>query len=414
MSILILNRGPLALRPYHEWFADYPDSLLLLASRADLERLGERLPTPADGYLHAEAVADYESGGPVRERARQLAREHRIEHVIACQEKDLECAGALRDEFGLPGQGYESALVFRDKLVMKRHATAAGIPVAEHATVETAADVRAFAAAHGLPVVIKPRDGFSSVGLRILRSAAELEAYVAADFARELGSPPNLLVEAYVDGEMYHIDGMVLDGSIVVAQPSHYLYQLGSFEGDHSPRVDVALDADDPVGLRLVAFVERVIGAFPTPEHTTFHALVLCEIASRNGGALIKVVLETMYGVNFPVAWPRASVGLPVPLPRDGRRLVPDGTAGQLLLLRRPGIVRAIPETLPFPWLRRYDRYVEPGQRSGPATSSGDFMVAMVAAAPDRVTCEQRLREAAAWFEEALDIAPLPEPQPVS
>jgi Carbamoyl-phosphate synthase L chain, ATP binding domain len=427
LTILILNRGPLALRPYHEWFADHPGPLLLLASRADLVRLGESLPTAADGYLHAESLADYEDCDALVARGLELAREHRIEHVIACQERDLEPAGILRDRLGLPGQGHDSALAFRDKVVMKRYAMEAGIPVAPHAPVDTVADVREFARAHGFPVVIKQRDGFSSVGMTFVHSQAELDDFLAARLAAAgpdaLVAPgePELLAEAFVEGTMYHVDGIVVDGDVVVASPSCYQYQLASFAHDESPRLDLALDADDPLGQRLIAFTERLLAGLPTPENTTFHAeifhtgqdgLVLCEIASRNGGALIKSVLEAMFGVNLPTAWPRASVGLPVPLPRGAGRMRPRGTAGQLLLLRRAGAVRQVPGQPPFDWIERYECYIKPGQVSAGARSSGDFMVAMVASAPDRHTCEQRLRQAAEWFEDGLVIEPAAEPVP--
>jgi biotin carboxylase len=261
--------------------------------------------------------------------------------------------------------------------------------------------------------VVKPRDGSSSVGLRILRTADELDGYLAG-FA-EAGA--GLLAEAYVDGSMFHVDGMVRDGKLAVAWPSQYLYQLAAFGQDSKPRLDVTLDVGDPLGQRLVELVEKVFQALPSPRDTTFHCevfhtpddeLVLCEVASRNGGALIKSVLETMFGVDFPVAWLRASAGLPIDVPGDGTRMVPRQMAGQLLLLKRPGRVVAAPGRPPFGWIERFEQYVRPGDEVAGATSSGDFMTAMVVSAPDRATCEARLREAAAWFDANLVIEPLP------
>ncbi|WP_371480624.1 acetyl-CoA carboxylase biotin carboxylase subunit family protein [Kitasatospora sp. NBC_00315] len=412
MTVLILNRGPLAKRVYHEWLADYPGPLLLLTSQESLDAYGEELP--ATGYLRAVAVTDYEAPGTIEASALELAGEHRIEYVIATMEADLERAGHLRDRLGLPGQSEASARAFRDKLVMKRHATAAGIPVAEHAPVGTAEEVRAFAEAHGFPLVLKVRDGFSSIGQRILHSAEELEGHLADH--PEL--PANLLAEAFVHGSMFHVDGMILDGAVAAAWPSQYLYQLGSFGQDDKPRLDVTLDRDDPLGRRLLAFVDEVVAALPTPADTTFHAevfhtpddrLVLCEIASRNGGALIKSVLETLYDVDFPVSWVRVAAGLPIPVPRGGERMVPGRLAGQLLILKRPGLLRSLPGRPPFDWVTAYEQYVEPGRWSAGAASSGDFMVAMVIGGPDRATVEARLGEAAEWFESRVVIEPGPE-----
>jgi hypothetical protein len=411
MSILILNRGPLAQRPYHEWLAGYPGDLLLLASQEELTRRGHSLPPLEAGYSHVEAVAGYEDPGTIEARALELAKHHDITHVFASQEHDLERAAAIRERLGVPGQSLQSATAFRDKLVMKRYAQAGGIKVAPHAPVATASELRSFADTHGLPVVVKPRDGSSSVGLAILRTPEQLDSYLGGFEAT------GLLAEAYVDGSMFHVDGMVRGGKLAVAWPSEYLYQLAAFGQDSKPRLDVALDQGDPLGDRLIALVEQVFAALPTPADTTFHCevfhtpddeLVLCEIASRNGGALIKSVLQAMFGVDFPVAWLRASAGLPIDVPGDGTRMVPRQLAGQLLLLKRPGRVLATPGRPPFAWIERFEQYVQPGDEVAGATSSGDFMTAMVVSAPDRATCEARLREAADWFNAHLVIEPLP------
>ncbi|MFD9129840.1 NikS protein [Kitasatospora sp. NPDC059571] len=411
MTVLILNRGPLTKRRYDEWLADHPGPLLLLTSRQSLATYGDVLPEA--GYAHAEAV-DFEVPGEVEERVLDLARTHRIEYLVATQESDLQRAGALRDRLGLPGQSEQSAIAFRNKLVMKRLARRAGIAVAEHAPVEHAQDVRDFAEQHGFPLVLKVRDGSSSVGQHILHSAAELDAHLAA--AGEI-EPGRLMVEAFVAGSMVHIDGMVLDGRVAAAWPSRYLYQLGSFADHREPRRDVALDRDDPLTGRLLAFLDQLLAALPTPADTTFHAevfhtpddrLVLCEIASRNGGALIKGVLHALFDVDFPLAWIRACAGLPVPVPRGADPLVPRQLAGQLLILKRPGTVRTLPEKAPFDWVTLYETYAEPGQRIAAAASSGDFLAAMVVSGPDRTAVEQRLAEAARWFEDELDLDPTP------
>jgi hypothetical protein len=121
---------------------------------------------------------------------------------------------------------------------------------------------------------------------------------------------------------------------------------------------------------------------------------------------LIKSVMEAMFGVNLPVAWVRAGVGLPVPIPAGAGPMRPTQVAGQLLMLKRAGLVRSVPEAPPFPWVEKYELFVQPGQRLAGAASSGDFMVAMVASAPTRAECEARLREAADWFNSHSVIEP--------
>jgi biotin carboxylase len=408
VSVLILNRGPLSLRPYHEWLADYPGDLLLLASA---EHLGGE-PLPVGGYAHAEAIEGYDATGRVEARALELAERFDVRHVVACQELDLQRAAAVRELLGVAGQGVASADGYRDKLVMKRLVGDAGIPVAPHAGVETATDVLGFAREHGYPIVLKPRDGLSSVGLRIVADEPELLGWLAGGFGDYPAGPKRLLAEAFVPGRMYHVDGFVQDGQVSVAWPSEYLYQLASF-GDAEPRLDATVEPG-PLADRLVAFATDVIRALPRVPCSTFHAevfrtpddrLVLCEIASRNGGALIKAVLAAMYGVDFPSAWVRASVGLPVPgLAEAGRSAAPPRMAGQVLVPRRPGVVRAVPARPDAVGVEHFEVFVRPGDELSAARSSGDYMAGMVVSAPTRDECLRRMRAAARWVTAALQI----------
>jgi biotin carboxylase len=412
VTVLVLNRSPLQRRPYHEWLHDYPRGVVLLTSRQALAKNRETLPVGGP-YLHAEAVADFEGGNDVRQRALDLAHRYPIRYVVAMNERDLEVAGTIRDLLGLPGQSFASANAFRDKLVMKKHAMAAGIPVAPHIPVDSADVLREFAQAQGFPVIVKPRDGAGSIGVRALRNAEDLAALAADPEQWRISSgTAGMLAEGFVHGAMYHVDGMVLDGRVVAAWPSIYHYRPGGLARTTGPRLDVALDPDDPLADRLAVFTERALAALPTPAHTTFHAemfltrddrIVLCEIASRNGGNLINVMLKEMFGVHFPSAWVRACAGLHVPFPRDGSRMLPSVIAGEVTILKRPGLVRAVPAAPPFPWLVHYATYQESGQASaGPATSA-DIMAAMVVSAPTRAGCEDRLRQASAWLMARLD-----------
>ncbi len=409
MTVLVLHhRGSLAATPYDSWLADYDGDVLLLASREYLDLVSEDLPTAGHGYRHAEAVHDYEVSGRVEARSLDLAREHGVRHVIACQERDLERAAQLRDILGLPGQRLDSVIPFRDKLLMKELVGAAGLEVAAQRSIDCAADVLAFADEHGFPLVLKPRDSASSVGLSILGSRAELDAYLTDGFDLYGPHQPNLMAEAFVPGPMCHVDGLVVDGRLALAWPSQYQYTLSSFREDTGGRLDLTLDVDDPVTARLIEFTERVLEALPGPRDFTFHAevfhtpddrLVLCEIACRTGGAAVRDIIRTLFGVDPSECWVRAQLGLSLPAELRGERLKPARMAGQLVLMKRPGRVVALPEQAPpFPWLEKFRVFVKPGQVMEAASFSGDFLVTAIVSGPDRAACESRLRQVESWF----------------
>ncbi|AWI32778.1 NikS protein [Streptomyces sp. ICN441] len=409
MTTLVLHRGSLRANPYERWLADHGEKIVLLASAEQLALFGEELPTEAP-YLHAEALTGYDTGPHVAERAAELVERFGVTDVVACQEFDIERAAALRERYGLPGQRPGSALVYRDKWRMKQAAVRARIPVADHALLRSADDLGAFADRHGLPLVVKPRRGALSVGVSVLRTREELAGWLrTAEIAGPDGEP-QWLAEVFVEGSMCHIDGTVLDGRIATLWPSQYQYALADYR-DRKGRVDIALDTADPLARRLVAFGERVLEAFGGPEHFAFHIevfhtpdgeLVLCEAASRAGGAGVRDVQRVLFGFD-PMEYPvRRQLGLPVDA---GERRDPERLAGQLLFTKRPGVLRALPDPAALPpGVVKYTTYAEVGQSVRDASHSGDFLAAFVVTGADRAETEARIRVAEAWFRAGLDI----------
>ncbi|MFD8645435.1 NikS protein [Streptomyces zaomyceticus] len=407
MTTLVLHRGSLRANPYERWLAGHGEKIVLLGSAEQLALFGEELPTEAP-YLHAEVVTDYDTGAHVEQRAAELVEEFGVTHVVACQEFDILRAAALRERFGLPGQRPGSALVYRDKWEMKKLATAAGIPVAAHTLLRSAAELDAFADTHGLPVVVKPRQGLLSVGVSVLRTREELAGWARdAELLRPDGEP-EWLAETFVAGSMCHIDGTVLDGRIATMWPSQYQYALADFR-DRKGRVDIALDTADPLARRLVAFGERILEAFGGPEHFAFHIevfhtpdgeLVLCEAASRAGGAGVRDVQRALFGFD-PMEYPvRRQLGLPAPA---GERADPARLAGQLLFTKRPGVLAALPDPATLPeGVVKYTTYAEVGDTVQDASHSGDFLAAFVVVGADRAGTEARIRAAEAWFRAGL------------
>ncbi|MFJ9829538.1 ATP-grasp domain-containing protein [Streptomyces sp. NPDC101160] len=407
MTTLVLHRGSLRANPYNRWLADHGEKIVLLGSAEQLALFDERLPTDAP-YLHAEVLADYDTGAHVEQRAAELVEEFGVTDIVACQEFDILRAAVLRERYGLPGQRPDSARVYRDKWEMKQAAVRAGIPVADHALLRAAEDLDAFADGHGLPVVLKPRSGALSVGVAVLRTREELAAWARDAALLDADGEPQWLAESFVEGSMCHIDGTVLDGRIATLWPSQYQYALADFR-DRKGRVDIALDTADPLARRLIAFGERVLEAFGGPENFAFHIevfhttdgeLVLCEAASRAGGAGVRDVQRVLFGFD-PMEYPvRAQLGLPV---GTVERQDPRQLAGQLLFTKRPGVLHALPDPVTLPeGVVKYTVYAELGDTVQEASHSGDFLAAFVITGADRAETEARIRAAEDWFRAGL------------
>ena len=142
---------------------------------------GQVVPdAPVGAANDADAVRELVEGAAV------LTFEH--EHVPA------ELLHALEDDGVLVRPGSGALAHAQDKIVMRTALTGLGVPCPGWSAVHDAAELDAFAGATGWPVVVKtPRGGYDGKGVRVVRSAAEVE-----DWFADLAPGQALLAEAHV------------------------------------------------------------------------------------------------------------------------------------------------------------------------------------------------------------------------
>lgn len=409
MTILILHRGKASAYPYAQWLTDLGEELVLLASAEDLD--GEPVAAPGNGYAHVEVIGDWDAGGEPEARVLELAGHHRFSRIVARHERDLLRAAGLRQMLDLPGHRPAEALAFRDKALMKQLAAEAGVAVADHRVIDDWADALSFAEHRGFPVVVKSRTGGGAMDNWTVHSTDDLVDVLDGPLDAHSRLEPNLLVEAFVNGAMFHVDGLAIDGKLALAWPSQYLDPLGSFRVD-PVRLDVMLDPDDDLTRPLLAFAERLLLALPSPEVCAFHAeifreptgrLVLCEVAARAGGARIRDIMTAAFGIDLTAAATRGQLGLPIP-ELDSRMPAPSTLAGQILVMKRPGTVLSVPREVPLPGVRGYEWKVTEGQRLTDAKKSGDVVASAVVVGPTAEVVERRLRDVRTFLTRELII----------
>ncbi len=123
----------------------------------------------------------------------------------------------LLDLLGIPyqGSGVLGSAVAMNKLMSKQLYQQVGLPVPSYLSLKRSdtIDPAGIAARLGLPVVIKPVQGGSSVGMSIVRSESDLPGAIQKAFDYDT----TVLVEAYIDG--IEITGGVLGNSDPEALP---------------------------------------------------------------------------------------------------------------------------------------------------------------------------------------------------
>jgi biotin carboxylase len=394
--VAVLANSRHAETPYDHWVAGTDIELSILVA---LDK--------AEGYRHVRAphtvrvFEDYRHNGNVERAVLELDAERAVEAVVARSEPDILRAARVRDLLGLPGQGWESALAFRDKLVMKRRLAASGVATPVFSALSCGADLCDFVARHGYPVVVKPVLGSGSLDTHVLWGPLDLARVLAA------GVDQRFEVETFVSGPMHIVDGLVLDGRVAFRVPSSYVNDCLSFQRDEFIGI-VHIPGDDPLHDRLTSFADRVLDALPLPEATTFHMemwltpddeLVFCEVASRTGGLRINQALALAHGVDMDREWFRAQVGLPPDVPPLATTNPVTSCVGQVGIYPRHGTLAALPETKAPEAVVSQHLYSAVGQRHYGGYKSGDFLATFVLRAPGRDHAIDSVRAVASWFE---------------
>ena len=123
----------------------------------------------------------------------------------------------MLDLLGVPyqGSGVMGSAVAMNKLVSKQLYEKAGLPVPPYVAVKPKDTIKPddIAARMGLPVVIKPVQGGSSVGMSIVRSADALAGAIDKAFAYD----SEVMIEAFIDG--IEVTGGVLGNDAPEALP---------------------------------------------------------------------------------------------------------------------------------------------------------------------------------------------------
>jgi biotin carboxylase len=242
------------------------------------------------------------------------ARSRHIDRIVALDEFDLENVAAIREHLRLPGMGLTTVRYFRDKLAMRGRAREAGILVPEFVHVLNHDDLREFMNHVPGPWLLKPRAQASGIGMKKIYASDQLWPWLD-----RLGdNQSDYLLEQFIPGNVYHVDGVVSEKNVLFAEAHAYgappldvSHEGGVFTTQTLPRESTEAHTLKEIHQKLVDGLGLVRGVTHT-EFLKAHAdnrMYFIEIAARVGGAYISNVVETATGINLWREWAHLEVG---------------------------------------------------------------------------------------------------------
>jgi hypothetical protein len=237
-----------------------------------------------------------------------LMKDHKIESIIALDDYDVEKAAFLREHLRIPGMGQTTGRYFRDKLAMRMRAKDAGIRVPSFSPLFNNAEVNHFADTVSPPWVLKPRSEASAHGIIKVHSKEDLWKHID-----ELGENRlYYLIEQFKPGDVYHADGLQLDGKTLFLTVSRYLATPMEISqgGGIFRSANLKYGSEDDRAIKKVnTEIMKAFGLKNGASHTEFikskedGEIYFLETASRVGGAHLAEMVEAATNLNLWAEW---------------------------------------------------------------------------------------------------------------
>lgn len=237
--------------------------------------------------------------------------------VTAATDKPLVMMARIAEKYSFPFYSVETAQWSTDKFQMKERFELGGVPHAQGKLISKAEE------AEGLvfPVIVKPRDNSGSRGVKLCRSKGELEA--SMNEALEVSKLDTVLVEEFIEGPEYSIEGLHHDGKSEVIQFTEkkttefpYNVELG-----HIQPANISKENQQKIR-EIVAKIGSALHFENCPSHTELkineRGIFVIETSPRLGGDYITSTLTPLStGVNLEDELLKISLGVTVnPVPK--------------------------------------------------------------------------------------------------
>lgn len=326
--------------------------------------------------------------------------------VLGVDDQGVLAASAVAERLGMPHSSVAAVATTRDKHLLRRSLSAAGMAQPSFALTTDDDGVAAAAESVGLPCVLKPLHLSASRG--VIRADSLPEALGSARRIRQLAGSPEILVESYVEGDEVAVEALVSGG---VTNVLAIFDKPDPLEGPYfeetiyvtpsrlAPAIQQRIRAELVRALETLELTEG-------PVHAEFRinerGIYVLEVAARSIGGLCSRALRFGAGVTLEELVLRHALGLGIDEQRledraSGVMMIPIPARGRLVSVGNLERARALPG------IEGLEISIPDGQTVVPLPEGDRYLGFLFASADDPGEVESALRQAHALLEIAIE-----------
>lgn len=285
------------------------------------ELLNSNLYPDSPGFAYADhsLVADVLD----IEKNLAFAREYGADGVLTDQSDiAVETVARVAEELSLPGIGVKNSRLFTDKYEMKVFCEKYGFPIPKmYGHFNSLEDALTSFRKRGdeKPVIIKPSNSQSSRGVYKIQTEEELKNLFDSSLQFSHGEHPSVVMEAYISGTEFTVDGVFLNGkhyTLAISRKRHFAHNktIASelFFSPDDPDYDYeALRAQHNAMMNCAALPFGLTHTEYKEEDGKFY---LIEMAARGGGTrLSSDIVPMVSGIDNYALLIRGALGEELP-----------------------------------------------------------------------------------------------------
>jgi len=144
------------------------------------------------------------------DRTREIIEKMNIDYIVpGCNDRSYQVCAELNSKGSYYGiDTLETTEIINNKDKFRTFATQICLPVPRVITNERVGEI--------WPLIVKPVDAYSGHGMTIVRKTEQHELQSAIDLAKEFSRSKTVIIEEYVEGQLYSHSAFISDCKIVV------------------------------------------------------------------------------------------------------------------------------------------------------------------------------------------------------